>query len=298
MTEAPAQSCLLVIENGPQAGASVRLSRGTYGVGRAIVADIVIGDDSLEDRHFEVVVGDAVYLSPLSGGLSGGNGRPLNHGRRLRLNKAFGIQAGQTRFRLIPDASTSIMNWRPRSGITSASTLLLAFAFGSLFIFSPTAEPSSLVSLAKVPHRLSMVDHKRTSAIERRPDFPAAARAFAAELTRVGLSEVSIVAAGQGAIAADGSIGSSQNASWDEARRWFDKTLGSDFVLINRLSPPRHSAPLSVVAVWSGPEPYVIDQQGKKLFLGNVLPTGWSIAAIHPDRLLLRRAGQLLVVRF
>ncbi|GHB11801.1 SctD/MshK family protein [Salinicola rhizosphaerae] len=85
-----------------------------------------------------------------------------------------------------------------------------------------------------------------------------------------------------------------QKSAWDETQRWFDQRFGSRHVLLNsvtaRSTPSQPDLQLS--AVWLGENPYVIDRDGKRLYPGAALPSGWVVSAIDDQRVLLRHGDE------
>ncbi len=89
-----------------------------------------------------------------------------------------------------------------------------------------------------------------------------------------------------------------QLPAWREAQRWFDARFGGSAVLVDLVAASAAAPPLAIQAVWSGPDPYIIDGAGQKLFPGALLRTGWTLDRVEPDRVIIRRGSQTLAVRF
>ena len=299
MTEAPFASCMLVVDSGPQTGASLKLAKGKNSVGRSLASDMVVIDGDLKEFHFEVEVGEHVLLSLLSGTICDDNGRLLDLDEPHRVKSLLRFKAGQTIFRLIVDPPAYPIVKLPRVvPLKAALGVTLAIGMFSVVFLSPPSEPksfaSSRLSIGPVVH----VDHRSAAVIAPAIDSVIVAAAFSAQVSSIGLIGVSVASGGQGAIEAEGNITGDQKASWNAARRWFDAKYGAQFVLVDHLSSSTPSAPFSVAAVWAGPMPYMIDRNGVKLFVGSVVSDGWIIQDIKSEGVFLRRAGQLLIVHF
>nr|WP_300311855.1 EscD/YscD/HrpQ family type III secretion system periplasmic domain-containing protein [Halomonas sp.] len=116
------------------------------------------------------------------------------------------------------------------------------------------------------------------------------AEALQNRLTEAGLNDLQVEDAGNHLVVS-GEFAPHQHADWQAVQRWFDESYGSRQVLISNAMPgvtPDHPD-FRFQAVWLGDNPYVIGDNGERLYPGAALQQGWVLAEIANDRLTLRR---------
>ncbi|QEM82566.1 FHA domain-containing protein [Halomonas binhaiensis] len=116
------------------------------------------------------------------------------------------------------------------------------------------------------------------------------AEALQNRLTEAGLDKLKVEDAGNHLVVS-GEFAPHQHADWQAVQRWFDESYGSRQVLISNAMPgvtPDHPD-FRFQAVWLGDNPYVIGDNGERLYPGAALQQGWVLAEIANDRLTLRR---------
>ena len=126
----------------------------------------------------------------------------------------------------------------------------------------------------------------------------AAADAMRAEVERMGILNV-LIEPGVGIVAATGTIDSKAAAQWQTVQRWFDERFEGDITLVNGVSVKTEKVPvsLSIEGVWRGDHPHLLIR-GQKYLEGAMLDGGWAIERIEAEKVLLRREGKLVAVRY
>jgi len=126
----------------------------------------------------------------------------------------------------------------------------------------------------------------------------AAADAMRAEIERMGILNV-MVEPGTGIVAATGTIDPKAAAQWQTVQRWFDERFEGDITLVNGVTVKTEKVPvsLSIEGVWRGTHPHLLIR-GQKYLEGAMLDGGWAIERIEPEKVLLRREGKLVAVRY
>ena len=126
----------------------------------------------------------------------------------------------------------------------------------------------------------------------------AAADAMRAEVERMGILNV-LIEPGVGIVAATGTIDPKAAAHWQTVQRWFDERFEGDITLVNGVSIKAEKVPvsLSIEGVWRGDHPHLLIR-GQKYLEGAMLDGGWSIERIEAEKVLLRREGKLVAVRY
>jgi type III secretion protein D len=126
----------------------------------------------------------------------------------------------------------------------------------------------------------------------------AAADAMRAEVERMGILNV-VIEPGVGIVAATGTIDPKAAAQWQTVQRWFDERFEGDITLVNGVSVRAERVPvsLSIEGVWRGDHPHLLIR-GQKYLEGAMLDGGWAIERIEAEKVLLRREGKLVAVRY
>ena len=123
---------------------------------------------------------------------------------------------------------------------------------------------------------------------------------FYKHLLSVKIDSISLKA-GTGIVSATGTIDPELKDDWRSAQVWFDENFGQRLVLqsdVNALPRKPVKSPITIQSVWSGKNAYLIDGDGNKHFEGAVLRDGWVLEKIQPDRVLIRRDKEPLVLRY
>ena len=286
----------LRVASGPHAQAQATLGPGRTTVGRSTSNDVVLEDPMMAPLHFAVAHAPgrpraSLRLEALDGPLIL-DGRTLPPGSSIACGGGTVFHAGSTEFELSGSgAAAAVRRWPSRTA--------LATGFGAGVVCAGIALVS--VALHASLSRKAVVGPHPVAAISR-PLHPAASvhaqDALQQRLDSAGLSGIALASLPNGAVEARGEIMQSQLAAWLDTQRWFDGQFGGKATLVDQVSATNTAPPLAIAAVWPGPNPYVIDGSGQKLFTGAPLRSGWTLERIEPDRVIIRRSGQTLAVRF
>lgn len=284
-----APGCILTIESGLQAGAMLVLPPGTHRVGAHLDDDVVVAEAALAAGHFTVEHGGATTLRALAAPLRLSDGTELAAGGTLAVAGTRHFSVGATRFRL--DAPPA-----PRTASRRVAAPLAALAAcvaAALVVSAPGSESSAALGrptpAVAAPVRIAAAT----------PPVADIAEALAGRLRAAGLAELRPAPGADGTVEVSGTLAPERQAGWAEARRWFDATYGGRVMLVDRVTASASVGPLSIAAVQPGGDaPFVIDQSGRRLFVGSEVADGWVLAAIEPTHVTVRRNDQTLAVRF
>jgi hypothetical protein len=300
---------MLIVETGAHRGARASLAPGPSRVGGAAENDIVVSDIQslgacfvLDCRPHELVL-RAVDLP-----LTLANGKSIRPGQSRSLAGNSHFSSGGIAFRVeaghLTNHLASHLAWSERLGraplravIAGTASIATLLAVLVALHAAPTTPPlpSSAASVettgsftAKPARDASGSDDRTRTAL----------RSLRQYLDEKGLNAVVLTARSDGAIEARGQVFPQQKAAWREIGRWFDGQAGGRVVLVDGVSVSAEEQPLALQSVWPGPNPYVIDGSGGKLFVGSVLASGWTISSIDRTRVLMRRGDQTIAVKF
>ena len=323
-------SCLTMsIESGLYAGSSHAFVPGRYTIGSSVDADIVLMEADIEPLHLVIdASGAEIQVEALAGRTSIGPQQLVVAGARqtvatpLRMN----IGAVQLHFSRADDPrqqskgsmfGASLSRSRLLMGAGLVSVVSIALMMHSLadVPISQTAGAihadlkQTLMASTANPVEMLPADIAGEAAPRGRegglgiPDpasdtVKAAADAMRAEVERMGILNV-LVEPGAGIVAATGTIDPKAAAQWQTVQRWFDETFEGDITLVNGVNIKAEKAPvsLSIEGVWRGTHPHLLIR-GQKYLEGAMLDGGWAIERIEPEKVLLRREGKLVAVRY
>ena len=282
------QSWSLDVMRGPNTGAHVALSSGSYRFGREAGNDIVLADPTVATEQAVLRLDASVaMLDALAPGITIGRRRAAP-GRPVRLRNHDDITIGDTVLRVLGPAR---QRSRARFPVLLAGGALCATAL-FVTIMAPAAHRTTTQRLtAQAP-----------AAGTRGTATPTSTADVAADLTRrmqdAGIAERMHISVKDGAIVAQGVIDSDAISRWNAIEQWFDARHG-DLALISHVTPGTGPAMphLDIRAVWAGPVPYVISTSGDKFTEGAVIDGGWTIARIGEDGVVLTRNGRSVRVQ-
>ena len=325
----PSNCLTMSIESGLYAGSSHEFAPGRYTIGSSVDADIVLMETDVEPLHVLIdATGPEIQVEALAGKISVGAQKHLATGARqvvampLRMN----IGAVQLHFSRVGDSApqsqggpvgTSTSRSRLVMGVGLASVVSIALMMHSLadvpisqtagalhadlrqMLLASAANPAD-IRLAAVTGDAVLREHEGGPSI---PDpgsdtVRAAADAMRAEVERMGILNVQ-VEPGVGIVAATGTIDPKAAAQWQTVQRWFDERFEGDITLVNGVSVRAEKVPvsLSIEGVWRGDHPHLLIR-GQKYLEGAMLDGGWAIERIEAEKVLLRREGKLVAVRY
>ncbi|XSC45540.1 SctD/MshK family protein [Bradyrhizobium sp. RDT10] len=317
------------IESGLYAGSSHEFAPGRYTIGSSVDADIVLMEADVEPLHALIdATGPEIQVEALAGRISVGAQKHLATGARQAVATPLRMNIGdvQLHFSRADDLNPQSQGG-PFGASTSRSRLLMGVGLVSIVSIAlmmhsmadvPISQttgalhgdvrPVLLASTANVPDIAPAEVTPAAVPREREgganvPDLAsdkvkAAADAMRAEVERMGILNV-LVEPGVGIVAATGTIDPKAAAQWQTVQRWFDERFEGDITLVNGVSIKTEKVPvsLSIEGVWRGDHPHLLIR-GQKYLEGAMLDGGWAIERIESEKVLLRREGKLVAVRY
>jgi hypothetical protein len=281
-------------------GVCLSLDRSVYIIGSAANADLLLSDPGIAERHMALRFANGQVAVEAIGGdvlAFGSHGReikiPAGNGHRARL--PLDIRVGDARLTLTSATDTRS---KPAPVRTAPAwlrkpqwiiALLLMFLCVGAFAFR--SEPVS---------PLAMADKEVSSASQSRTSSASAAEAalearlwleqqlVAANLKQIKVSEV------EGQLGVTGTYDPAQKGQWRSVQQAFDARFGQQVVLHpdvtarSEIAKPR----VRFQAVWFGPNPYVINDSGKRLYPGAALADDWTLDSIENNQVILARGDE------
>jgi hypothetical protein len=324
----PSNCLTMSIESGLYAGSSHEFAPGRYTIGSSVDADIVLMEADVEPLHALIdASGPEIQVEALAGRVSVGAQKQLATGARQVVATPLRMSIGdvQLHFSRADDSSpqprgdlfgASVSRSRLLMGVALVSIVSIGLMMHSMAdvpisqttgTFRGDARPVLLASTANMP---DIAPAEVTQAVARvregGPSVPdlasdkvnAAADAMRAEVERMGILNV-LIEPGVGIVAATGTIDPKAAAQWQTVQRWFDERFEGDITLVNGVSVKTEKVPvsLSIEGVWRGDHPHLLIR-GQKYLEGAMLDGGWAIERIEAEKVLLRREGKLVAVRY
>lgn len=288
----------LIVEQGPQQGARLTLSPGRYVAGSALSDDIVLLDPSLLPGHFVIDIGEEVVVQAADGSLEldGPAGRRLAIGETISCTRALRFTAGETIFRLtVPRSSSRGRDWARINRVIATGAAALGVAAAVFFFASPTgnAAMQPVVGKLHMPLQAALPAPGLAGAV-----VPDMAAAMQASLGAARLDMVNASRGVDGVLTLSGTVTPAQQAALRDIERGFDNRFGAQALLVDDVQVANEAPLLAVRAAWTGTDPYVIDGDGDRLLVGARLPSGWTIAGITADTVLLHRGSRSLALRY
>jgi hypothetical protein len=320
----PSNCLTMSIESGLYAGSSHEFTPGRYTIGSSVDADIVLMEADVEPLHAVIdASGPEIQVEALAGRISVGAQKHLATGARQIVAMPLRMNIGAVRLHF---SRANDLGPQSRGGpfgpSTSRSRLLMGVGLVSIVsiglmmhsmadvpisqttgAFHGDVRPVLLASTANVPDVLPAEVARGAVPREREGDLAsdkvkAAADAMRAEVERMGILNV-LIEPGVGIVAATGTIDPKAAAQWQTVQRWFDERFEGDITLVNGVSIKTEKVPvsLSIEGVWRGDHPHLLIR-GQKYLEGAMLDGGWAIERIESEKVLLRREGKLVAVRY
>ena len=260
---------------------------GAMAVGRALSADVVLGDASLAGMHFRLGTVGGVVVEAVGGELVFEDGQRLAPGQSRTLSKTTGFHAGTVPMQL--EMPGVVRASAPKTGrlhllIATATVALIASA--AMAITNVAASPAQ--QAAATPNIVSKAKVAQESLLP----------LILAELRARNLDAIQIEQTVEGSYKATGAIDHAAQTLWQEVKHWSDSAFAGQAVLVDAVSVGSKMPVLSVQSAWLGDAPYIIDGGGQKLFSGAVIADGWTIEGIEAGKIRVRRQAQHVVIRF
>lgn len=286
----------LVVETGVHRAARCPIRAGRHRVGPEPEDAIVVSD---LDNGFAIDLrSNGLYLCAGTMPIDLADGRRVKPGRDSRCAGTVRFSRGDVAFRLeMPAAS------RSRASRFNFVGRLFGFAGGVL----ATATVSAVVLSRAAPYAHAPISPTASlgaspAPLAARPSGPSQQSSLRnelrAHLDALGLQSVATAVEPDGAIEVKGEISPKEEPAWRDVSRWFDAKAKGRAVLVDSVRVVTLAPPLAVRAVWTGRNPYVVDGDGERHFVGSVLATGWVVDAIESRQVVMRRGGQVVSVRY
>ncbi|MEQ7921721.1 FHA domain-containing protein [Xanthomonas sp. WHRI 1810A] len=291
---APAQVIpQLTITHGLHQGVSLALDKATYIIGSAAHADLLLSDAGIAERHLTLrFAGGQVAVEALGGQVIviGRHAReikvPVGSGHRARF--PLDIRMGEARLTLTVTADPqaraerTVQVWRHKPQWIVALLLMFlcvgAFAFRGQPDFPPTTPAAEALTESPTPRQADT-----TSAAQARVWLEQ--QLAAANLNQITVNEH------DGQLGVQGSYDPANKSRWVGVQQAYDGRFGQQVVMHPNVVARAEVAKPRVrfQAVWFGPNPYVVNDSGKRLYPGAALADDWTLERIENDQVILAR---------
>ncbi|KPX56972.1 SMAD/FHA domain protein [Pseudomonas amygdali pv. photiniae] len=284
----------LEILHGLHQGVSLLLDNPVYVIGSAAPADLVLGDADVAEQHVRLRFSvEHVAIEALGGDVtvfdSLGQRRVVNVGHGQRICLPVELLVGQSRLclrstrsaRPIPAVSRRLvlLKW------PALAALLLLVTCATAFAFRAPAESARHSIADSVPGS--------STPVKSAPTLTQARSWLEGALQDVRLTQLRVEEQG-GQLSVEGALPAAQKSSWLQIQQAFDTRYGQHIVLTpnvqasTALAAPR----VRFQAVWFGRNPYVIDEHGKRVYPGALLPDNWRLESIEGNQVRLVRGDE------
>ncbi|MEE5169701.1 FHA domain-containing protein [Pseudomonas alliivorans] len=308
-TAAPGQSaCVLEILQGLHKGVSLALDKPGYSIGSAAPADLILSDADIAAQHVRLVFAvdqtnlDRVAIEACGGDVAfihaGGLRTVLTAGTGQRVRLPVELELGQARLCLRADRLQAVA-----SGVANTRFPLVWALVAALALLLICATAFALHAPREDAMRASAVAPRQTPLPEAAP-APTLVQAqgwLEQALKEAGLQQLHLVSHSGtgpgGQLGVEGTYSPEQKSSWLQVQRAFDSQFGQHIVLTPKVQLAASVAKPRVrfQAVWFGPDPYVIDEHGKRVYPGAALQDNWTLEGIADDQVRLVRGQERFV---
>lgn len=282
-------------------GATISLSESVCRIGSDDASDVVLGDPGIAPQHVVLRFHGRQMAIEAIGGDVYVNGRTVNQGTGLRCELPAEIRFHDVALELsrppapplfaaLPKLPSLPDRWREQLN-RSATLAALVVTLGVLTLYEFIDVNQAGANIGSHSASISLDEQALASARQ----LVANGRLSPAQALRQHLADAGLgsleVTDHDSYLSVSGYYGPDQSGTWNATQRWFDQHYGRHNVLLNeaRQSKTPSQPDLQLQAVWLGQNPYVIDARGQRLYPGAALASGWVIAAIEKDRILLSR---------
>ena len=175
----------------------------------------------------------------------------------------------------------------------TVSALCTLIGFFGVYAFINTGEAGANISADALHSTANLNPQAAEAAMALAASTLAPGKALSQRLAQAGLDGLQVNDTGSHLVVT-GEFAADQYTTWNDVRRWFDGQYGSDPVLISdaQPSPAADEPAFEFRAVWLGDNPYVIGENGQRLYPGAALREGWVLSDIGDGRVMLRRGDQ------
>ncbi|MDI4231938.1 hypothetical protein OZ411_03810 [Bradyrhizobium sp. Arg237L] len=309
---------VLAIGAGLYAGTSQGLPAGTYVIGGVVEADVVLIGENLAPRHAIVIIDDdKARVEALADGVSLAGYGALKVGHPVTVTLPFELSIAGVVMSWTRAASKSntalaaardlrlLSGGRLRSAAVLSVAVVIVAAIASNLAAVATGSAGSFIDLSLHPP-MSAAPSGGSARPERAAQLSAqpagaikdAAEELTREVEKVGLLNVT-VEAGSGVVMARGSVEPGVVGQWQNVQQWFDQRFKGEVLLVNGVAVKAEKLPssLAIEAVWRGAQSHLVIR-GQKYLEGAILDDGWTIQHIEAERVVLKRDGRLVAVRY
>lgn len=287
----------LNVTAGLHRGASIALAEPVCRIGSDDSADVLLGDPDTAPQHVVLRFHGRQMAVEAIGSDIVVNGRIVSQGTGLRCELPAELRFNDVALELSRPSAPPMLPTLParwRASLNRGATLAaLVTTLGVLAIYEFIDVNQAGANIGDHSASVSLDESALASARQLAADTRLSpAQALRRQLADAGLAALEVTDH-DGYLSVSGHYGADQADAWNATQRWFDQHYGSRNVLLNaarqRQAPSQPD--LQLQAVWLGQNPYVIDARGQRLYPGAALASGWVIAAIESDRVVLRRGG-------
>lgn len=283
----------LRITHGLHQGVCLSLDKAAYVIGSAGAADLLLCDAGVVERHMALRFANGQVAIEALGGEVIVIGR---HAREIKVPVGSGhrtyfpvdIRLGEARLTLT-DTAAAPAHAAPLKSSRALKphwiiALLLMFLCVGAFAFRGEAVAPTKVAQAPVP----AVSNDRQS-----PGTAEAGVWLEKQLAAAGLNQIKVSETG-GQLSLKGSYDPASKPRWMGVQQAFDSRYGQSVVLHAEVTPRAEIARPRVrfQAIWFGPNPYVVNESGKRLYPGAALADDWTLERIENDQVILARGEE------
>lgn len=287
---------VLGITHGLHQGVCLSLDKPVYMLGSAANADLLLSDAGIAERHVALRFTEGQVAVEAIGGDVFVRGRrareiliPAGKGHRAHL--PVDIRIGEARLTLSHGAASvepiaAAVTSPPQRRTRWFIALLLMFLCVGAFAFrDESVAPLALSTAAKVAPPTEHPESTRTVA---------QAKAWLEQqLGVLGLHHIKVGEV-DGQLSAHGFYGPTQKSQWLGLQQAFDSRFGQKVLLLpdvvarHEIAKPR----VRFQAVWFGDNPYVINDNGERLYPGAALSDNWMLERIENHEVVLARGEE------
>lgn len=297
--------------SGLHRGVKLPLTNSTYRIGSSAEADIMLRDEGVIPDHAVLRIDDGMVNIETSGSaitLDDGKELPARHGYRVRLPAEFSV--GDARIRV---SGTSANRKGGLAGLAistpAASAAVLVVAVSVLVIMgllsSPTTPAKDIRTATRdiqdttVPQNESGSVQEPDGTVDNSGRVAAITQEVQQKLQEHNLGVLTVTPV-RNEIQVSGAITRSQQQAWIDVVNWFDRTHSSDATLVSIVKADKKPTrpPVALQAIWFGDNPYMIASDGKRYYEGAFLNNGWTVRAIHKDRIVLAKGDEQLSLTY
>ncbi|MBK4214335.1 hypothetical protein JJJ17_00200 [Paracoccus caeni] len=309
-----ADSFVLSVLAGPNAGASVSLEAGRYTIGSDDGNDIVLA--GLGDQVINLTLkGEAIIANPVVDGV-GLIGEGANGVSPLTVMGAPHQIKLPARLRLASDVTVQLSGGvqRPSTdrrvlvGVGMAALFVGCWLGAALFTQSPVPVLANLngSAVANVPEQVAVAEPAEPAASPRISSSPqleclgdcilAAETELKSRLAAAGLSNLTLNHE-NGVLRLGGTMLPEQVNDWRQIRTKFEAEFGQSLPIVTAIES--ETAPmLAVSSVWLGENAEVRTKTGNVYRVGDRTRDGWIVRKIERGSVEFERDGQSVAVRF